>query len=108
MVAFSWVNEPPGGVQTWPSCLHHRHQRREPHDIENPPEIIGEGSQAELATNLFHAAHQECTLVYPLFDRAKRMLNRLSASIENFGSPGNSCLHPIQDGFVLQARHQAE
>src|SRR5215469_10750710 len=89
-------NEPPGDVQTWPSSLHGRHQRPEPHDIENPPEIIGEGSQAELATNLFYAAHQECALVHPLFDRAKRMLNRLAASSENFGSPGNSRLHLIQ------------
>ncbi len=53
LVAVSWGNEPPGGVQTWPSGLYRRHQRPEPHDIENPPEIVGEGSQAELATNLF-------------------------------------------------------
>src|SRR5262252_4104918 len=107
-VAFSWGNEPPGGVQTWPSCLHRRHQRPEPHEIENPPEIVGEGSQTEFATNLFYAAHQEGALVHPLFDRAKRMLNRLAASSENFGLLGNPRLHPIQDGFVLQARHRAE
>ena len=65
LVAVSWGNEPLGGVQTWPSGLHRRHQRREPYDIENPPEIVGEGSEAELATNLFYAAHQECALVHP-------------------------------------------
>src|SRR5690348_11603511 len=95
LVAVSWRNEPPGGVQTWPSCLHRRHQRPEPHEIEHPPEIIGEGSQAELATHLFQASHQECTLVHPLFDRAKRMLNRLAASSEHFGSPGNPRVHPV-------------
>jgi hypothetical protein len=70
LVTFSWGNEPPGGVQTWPSGLYRCHQGRELHDIKNPPQIIGESSQAELATNLFYAAHQECALVHPLFERA--------------------------------------
>src|SRR3954447_15018302 len=82
-------------------------QLREPDQIEDPPEIVGKRGQAELGANILQATHQECTLVHPLLDRAKRVLDRLATPVEDSGALREPRLHPVQDRFVRQARDRA-
>ena len=82
---------------------------REPDNIEHPPEIVGERGQAELGPDLLQATHQKRPLVHPLFDRAKRMFDRLASAVENTrdASPSRAC-HPVQHRFVLKPRYRAK
>jgi hypothetical protein len=84
------------------SGRHGGHQLGEPDDIQHPAEIVGERGQAELTTDLLQTTHQKRSLVHPLFDRAKRVLNRLTTPVENTRVPGKPDGHPVQDGFVLE------
>jgi hypothetical protein len=54
------------------------------------PEIIGESSQAELASNLLQAPHQKRSLVHPLLDRPKRVFDRFAAESEDIGAIPNT------------------
>src|SRR5438552_398924 len=113
-----WVSQPTSSLAAWDSpqpfstlhcdTLHCGHQLDEADDVEHPPEIEGERRQTELATNLLQATRQERTLVHPLFDRAEWMLHRLPTLVEGLGTFRQTGLHPVQDGFVLQARDRAE
>ena len=60
------------------------------------------------AANLLQATHQKRTLVHPLLDRAKRVFDRLAASVEDVGALRHAGLHPVQDGLVLETRYRAE
>ena len=84
------------------SPLNGGHQFGEPDEIEHPPQIIGERRQAEFSANVCQTTHQECALVHPLFDRAKRMLHGLAPLFEYTGSPRQPGVHPVQHSFVLQ------
>src|SRR5277367_654670 len=77
-------------------------------NIEHPPEIIGECGQAELGANLLQTSHQKRTLVHPLLDRAKRVLNGLAALVEDVGALHYAGLHAVQYGLVLETGHGAE
>ena len=81
---------------------HRRHQLGKSNKIENPPEIVCERGQAEFTPYLLQSAHQECALIHPLFDRAKRMFYRLTPPIENLGPLCQSFLHPVQHGLIFQ------
>jgi hypothetical protein len=78
------------------------HQLGEPDDIQHPAEIVGERRQAELGPDLLQATHQKRPLVHPLFDRTKRVLNRLTTPTENTRVAGKPDGHPVQNGFVLK------
>jgi hypothetical protein len=65
------------------SCRQGGHQLRERDEIEGSPEIIGERGQAKLGANLLQATHQKCALIHPLFDRAKRVFDRLALANGN-------------------------
>ena len=84
------------------------YQLRERDEIEDSPEIIGECSQAEFGANLLQATHQKCALIYPLFDRAKRVFDRLATSIDNTGALREPRLHSVQGRFVLKARYRVK
>src|SRR5579864_624628 len=90
------------------STLRCGHQLSEADDIEYPPEIVGERGQAELGANLRQASHQKRTLVHPLLDRAKRMLDRLTTDAQDVRATGDAGLHPVEDGFVFETRYRAE
>ena len=90
------------------SGCHGGHQVSERDEIEDSPEIVGERGQAKFATNLLQTTHQKCALVHPLFDRAKRVFDRLATSIENTGALREPRLHSVQDRFVLKARYRAK
>jgi len=87
---------------------HRGHQLGEPDDIEDPPEIVGERSQAELGADLLQATHQKRTLVHPLFNRAERMFDRLASAVEDIRAFRQSGLHPVQYRFVLETRYRAK
>lgn len=99
------------------SCRHRGHQLRKSNDIQNPPEIISQSSQAELTSNLLQAAHQKRPLVHPLLDGSKRMFDRLAAAIEHIGACIRSKtasfsrretvrnLPPVQCERILQSSH---
>ena len=76
-------------------------------DIEDPPEIVGERGQAELGANLLQPSHQKRTLVHPLLDRAKRVLDGLAALLEDLGALHYAGLHSIQYRLVLETGHGA-
>ena len=59
-----------------------------PYDVENAPEIVGQRGQAEFGANLLQPSHQKCTLVHPLLDRAKRVLDGLTTLVEDVGALG--------------------
>src|SRR5580700_3924825 len=83
-------------------------QSWETHDIEDAPEIVGERGQAELGANLLQPSHQKRTLVHPLLDRAKRVFDRLAASVEDVGALVYAGLHSVQYGLILETGHGAE
>src|SRR3954467_2145563 len=85
-------------------CLERRHQAGEPDEIEDATQIVGQRSQAELTAHLLQTSHQERTLVHPLLDRSKRVLDHLAAPAENVRVPLNARLHSVQHGFVLETR----
>src|SRR5690348_1808121 len=70
------------------------------HDVENAPEIVGQRGQAELAANLLQPSHQKRTLVHPLLDRAKRVLNSLAALVEDVGALRYAGFHSVQHSLV--------
>jgi hypothetical protein len=80
----------------------------EPHDVENAPEIVGEGGQAELDANLLQPSHQKRTLVHPLLDRAKRVFHSLAALVEDVGALRYAGLHSVQYSLILEPGHVAE
>jgi ATPase subunit of ABC transporter with duplicated ATPase domains len=45
---------------------------------------------------------------HPLLDHAKRVLDRLAASVENVWRLRHAGLHSIQNGLVLKTRHGAD
>src|SRR4051795_9769529 len=85
-------------------CLERRHQAGEPDEVEDATQIVGERSQAELTAHLLQTSHQERTLVHPLLDRSKRVLDHIAAPAENVRVPLNARLHSVQHGFVLETR----
>src|SRR5271169_3247320 len=80
----------------------------ERHDIENAPQIVGQRGQAKLGANLLQPSHQKRTLVHPLLDRAKRVLDGLAASVEDVGALYDAGLHAVQYGLILEEGHGAE
>ena len=96
------------GAPAWLLGRERGNQLWEFHDIEDAPEIVGECGQAELAANLLQPPHQKRALVHPLFDRAKRVFDRLAALIEDVGTLRYAGLHSVQYGLVLETRHAAE
>lgn len=85
-----------------------RHHLLEWHDIQHPPEIVSECRKTEFTPNVLQTAHQERALVHPLLDRPKWMFNRFAATFEDIGALCQTDLHPIQNGFVVQARDRAK
>jgi hypothetical protein len=47
-------------------------------------------------------------LIHPLLDRPEWVLDRLTALVKDGGMPRDPSLHPVQNGFVLKTRHEAE
>ena len=45
---------------------------------------------------------------HPLLDHAKRVFDRLAASVENVWRLRHAGLHSIQNGLVLKTRHGAD
>ena len=82
------------------SHLHRCYQGLKAGDIQCPSRITGKRHQAELGADFAEAAHEQRTLVHPLLDRPKAMLDCFAADIE-YLRPRR---HAVQHRLVLQPR----
>jgi hypothetical protein len=55
----------------------------------------------------YEVPHEKGTLVHPLLDRSKRMLDDLTAPVENIWPRRHPLFHTIKRIFVLKARDRA-
>jgi hypothetical protein len=75
-----------------------------PENVERSAQVVGERGQAELSADIVEAAHQERTLIHPLFDAAEGALDDLAATVENLGPPFETFGHAIERVLVFEAR----
>jgi hypothetical protein len=84
-----------------------RHHGIDAEDVDGPPEIVGERSQAELGPDIVEAPHQESALIHPLLDAAEGVLDGLTAPREDVRPGLQAARHPVQHGLVPQPRDPA-
>ena len=59
------------------------HQALHPQNIQHPPDVIGQGGQAELSPDLLEATHQKMAMIPPELQRAEGVLDQLLALFHN-------------------------
>ena len=76
-------------------------------DVQRPSQIVDERRQTEFGADFFEATHEKGTLIHPLLDRSKRMLDDLAAPVDKIGPRRYPLFHTIEGILVLKARDRA-
>ena len=74
-----------------------------PQDIEHPPDIAVQGGPAELGSDLLRPFHQEMTLIPPVLERAKGVLDRFLTLLHDLRVRLVPLLSFFNDVFIQQA-----
>jgi hypothetical protein len=78
-------------------------QAPHPQDIEHSPDIVGQGRQAELGSDLFQTHHQEVPLIPPVLDGAKGMFDQFFALLHDLWVRLDPLLSFFNDVFIHPA-----
>lgn len=91
-------------LSSGPHLFHHRLCAEDRHDA---PEVVCEDMKAHLGTDMLACFHKEVRRAHPEFQRAKRVLDGLTAYAHHFRLMVEPLLHRFDDGLMFPALYPA-
>src|ERR1700756_3186433 len=95
---------PDASRSSGPHLLHHRPSAEDRHDA---PEVVRQHMKAHLSADMLAGFHQEVRRAHPELQRAKWMLDGLTAYAHHVRLLVKPLLHRFNDGLMLPALYAA-